>query len=63
MVAEEAQKRFGLPLFLAGGSLGAFVVHLLLAGGFPGLPVYGRGLPVARWAARTASRVPLHTGM
>ncbi len=49
-VAEEAQRAFGpLPLFLAGGSMGAFVVHLLLARGFPAraaLAFIGSGLPM-----------------
>lgn len=48
-VAEEAQRRFGLPLFLAGGSLGAFVVHLLLAQGFrprAALAFIGSGFPM-----------------
>ncbi|GAB5603047.1 alpha/beta hydrolase [Thermus sp. FJN-A] len=49
MVAEEAQKRFGLPLFLAGGSMGAFVVHLLLSQGFrprAALAFIGSGFPM-----------------
>ncbi len=48
-VAEEAQRRFGLPLFLAGGSLGAFVAHLLLAEGFRPqavLAFIGSGFPM-----------------
>ncbi len=48
-VAEAAQSRFGLPLFLAGGSLGAFVVHLLLSQGFrpqAALAFIGAGFPM-----------------
>ncbi|AEG34053.1 phospholipase/carboxylesterase superfamily [Thermus thermophilus SG0.5JP17-16] len=48
-VAEEAERRFGLPLFLAGGSLGAFVAHLLLAEGFRPqavLAFIGSGFPM-----------------
>ncbi len=48
-VAEAAQKRFGLPLFLAGGSLGAFVVHLLLSEGLrpkAALAFIGSGFPM-----------------
>ncbi|GAA6755700.1 alpha/beta hydrolase [Thermus thalpophilus] len=48
-VAEAAQERFRLPLFLAGGSLGAFVVHLLLSGGFRAqgaLAFIGSGFPM-----------------
>ncbi|GLV48075.1 phospholipase [Thermus sp. LT1-2-5] len=48
-VAEAAQGRFGLPLFLAGGSLGAFVVHLLLSEGFRAqgaLAFIGSGFPM-----------------
>jgi len=48
-VAEEAQSRYPLPLFLAGGSLGAFVVHLLLSQGFrpqAALAFIGSGFPM-----------------
>ncbi|MGC8876680.1 alpha/beta hydrolase [Thermus sp.] len=48
-VAEEAKERFGLPLFLAGGSLGAFVVHLLLSEGLrprAALAFIGSGFPM-----------------
>jgi len=48
-VAEEAQERYSLPLFLAGGSLGAFVVHLLLSQGFRpqgALAFIGSGFPM-----------------
>ncbi|WP_038048218.1 alpha/beta hydrolase [Thermus caliditerrae] len=48
-VAREAQARFGLPLFLAGGSLGAFVVHLLLSRGLrpqAALAFIGSGFPM-----------------
>lgn len=48
-VAEEARTRFGLPLYLAGGSLGAFVVHLLLSEGFrprAALAFIGSGFPM-----------------
>ncbi|UZX15773.1 alpha/beta hydrolase [Thermus sp. PS18] len=48
-VAQEARGRFGLPLFLAGGSLGAFVVHLLLSQGFRAegaLAFIGSGFPM-----------------
>ncbi|WP_117237617.1 alpha/beta hydrolase [Thermus sediminis] len=48
-VAEEAQSRYALPLFLAGGSLGAFVVHLLLSRGFrpkAALAFIGSGFPM-----------------
>ncbi len=48
-VAEAAQRRFGLPLFLAGGSLGAFVVHLLLSEGLrprAALAFIGSGFPM-----------------
>jgi pimeloyl-ACP methyl ester carboxylesterase len=48
-VAEEARARYDLPLFLAGGSLGAFVVHLLLSRGFRpkgALAFIGSGFPM-----------------
>ena len=48
-VAEEARRRYGLPLFLAGGSLGAFVLHLLLSEGFrprAALAFIGSGFPM-----------------
>lgn len=48
-VAREAQARFGLPFFLAGGSMGAFVVHLLLARGLrpqAALAFIGSGFPM-----------------
>jgi alpha-beta hydrolase superfamily lysophospholipase len=48
-VAEEARAHYGLPLFLAGGSLGAFVVHLLLSRGFRpkgALAFIGSGFPM-----------------
>ncbi|MDM7324527.1 MAG: alpha/beta hydrolase [Thermus sp.] len=48
-VAQEAGRRFSLPLFLAGGSMGAFVVHLLLSQGFRAqgaLAFIGSGFPM-----------------
>ncbi|TBH21160.1 alpha/beta hydrolase [Thermus thermamylovorans] len=48
-VAQEARARLGLPLFLAGGSLGAFAVHLLLSRGFrpqAALAYIGSGFPM-----------------
>lgn len=48
-VAQEARERFRLPLFLAGGSMGAFVVHLLLSQGFRAegaLAFIGSGFPM-----------------